>query len=117
MDKSISFKVNFIGRYHVPLNIHIFQCDNLEFYIFFVHRTKTEARARLIANGFIESQETEEGEVSLHQNHFKWDKICPLFVSCIPLDRSDFAKTSLMMDSQFIMQARFVYISSIIALG
>lgn len=72
-----------------------------------VFRTKTEARARLIANGFIESQETDEGEVPLQQNHFKWDKICPLFVSCIPLDRSDFAKTTLMRDNQFIMQASF----------
>lgn len=73
---------------------------------FCVNRTKSEARDRLVANGFIESQETEDGEVPLQQNHFKWDKICPLFLSCIPLDRSHFAKTSLMMDNQFIMQVR-----------
>lgn len=57
--------------------------------------------------GFIESDETDEGEVSLKQCHFKWDKLCPLFLSCIPSDRSQFAKSNVMRDSQFIMQVKF----------
>lgn len=55
-------------------------------------------------NGFFESEETEDGEVALKQSHFKFDKLCPLFVSCIPIDRGQFAKSVLMKDHQFIMQ-------------
>lgn len=67
-------------------------------------RSKDEATEAFKEIGFFESEETEDGEVSLKQSFFKWDKLCPLFLSCIPLDRSQFAKSILMKDRQFIMQ-------------
>lgn len=67
-------------------------------------RTKAEAVESFHKNGFIDSEETDDGEVALKQCHFKWDKLCPLFLSCIPLDRSLFAKSQLMKENQFIMQ-------------
>lgn len=67
-------------------------------------RSKIEAIELFRKNGFIESEETDDGEVRLKQYHFKFDKLCPLFVSCIPMDRSQFAKSVLMKDNQFIMQ-------------
>lgn len=69
-------------------------------------RSKAEAIESFKENGFIESEEMEDGEVPLKQCHFKWDKLCPLFLSCIPLDRSRFAKSVLMREHQFIMQVR-----------
>lgn len=71
-----------------------------------ISRSKAEAIESFKEIGFIESEETEDGEVSLVQSQFKWDKLCPLFLSCIPLDRSLFAKSVLMREHQFIMQAR-----------
>lgn len=70
----------------------------------FHFRSKAEATEAFKEIGFFESEETEDGEVSLKQSFFKWDKLCPLFLSCIPLDRSQFAKSILMKDHQFIMQ-------------
>lgn len=58
--------------------------------------------------GFVESTDTDDGEEALKQSHFKLDKLCPLFLSCIPLDRSEFAKSHLMQDNQFIMQVQCI---------
>lgn len=69
-------------------------------------RSKVDAMKSLRQIGFSESEETDDGEVALKQSHFKWDKLCPLFLSCIPMDRSQFAKSILMKDNQFIMQVR-----------
>lgn len=60
----------------------------------------------MYSNGFIESFEQESGEVPLQKYYYKWDKLCPLFMSCIPEDRGRFAQTELIRDSQFIMQDR-----------
>lgn len=73
-----------------------------------LNRSKNHACESLIENGFLESTETDEGQVALRQNHFKWDKVCPLFLSCIPSDRSQFAKSSMMKEHQFIMQVNWL---------
>lgn len=69
-----------------------------------IFRSKALAIKAFKQIGLIESPETDDGEVGLQQRHFKWDKLCPLFVSCIPLDRSQFAKSTLIKNHQFIMQ-------------
>lgn len=68
--------------------------------------TKEEAKECLVASGLLESEETEDGEQPLAFNHFKWDKTCLLFMSCIPQDRSHFAKSKLIKNNEFIMQDR-----------
>lgn len=60
----------------------------------------------MLAHGFMESIEMETGESALKQNHFKWDKLCPLFLSCIPEERGIFAQTDLIRENQFVMQDR-----------
>lgn len=67
-------------------------------------RTKNETRERLLSNGLIESDEVERGEVALQLHHFKWDKVCPLFLSCIPQDRGVFAQGDLVKKQKFILQ-------------
>lgn len=69
-------------------------------------RSKAEAIESFRKNGFFESEETEDGESALKECQFKWDKLCPLFLSCIPMDRSRFAKSILMKGNQFIMQVK-----------
>lgn len=95
------------------LKYNQFQYNKLLFFnstisIFFLSvshsRSKVDAIDSFRKNGFIESEETEDGEVPLKQCYFKFDKLCPLFVSCIPMDRSQFAKSVLMKEHQFIMQ-------------
>lgn len=69
-------------------------------------RTKSGAKECMLAHGFLESIEMETGESPLKQNHFKWDKLCPLFLSCIPEERGLFAQTDLIRENQFVMQDR-----------
>lgn len=69
-----------------------------------VFRTKNESRERMVSNGLIESEEVDCGEVALELHHFKWDKVCPLFLSCIPPDRGVFAQGNLVKKQKFIMQ-------------
>lgn len=71
-----------------------------------IDRSKSEAIDSFKKIGFVESMDTDDGEEPLKQSHFKFDKLCPLFLSCIPLDRSQFAKSHLMQDNQFIMQVK-----------
>lgn len=75
--------------------------------IFFLLRTKDESRNLLSSNGLIESEEVEVGEVALKLHHFKWDKVCPLFLSCIPPDRGLFAQSDLVRKQNFIMLVSF----------
>lgn len=61
----------------------------------------------LNAHGMTQSIETDEGQLRLKRNVFKCDK-CPLFLSRIAEDRSQFAKSSLVKDHQFIIQVNFL---------
>lgn len=79
----------------------------------FAFRTKNDSRERLLSNGLIESEEVERGEVALKLHHFKWDKVCPLFLSCIPPDRGIFAQGDLVKKQKFIMQVIDVKILNI----
>lgn len=70
--------------------------------------TKDDATQCMLLHGFNESEETETGESPLKLNHFKWDKMCTLFLSCIPEDRGRFAQTDLIKQNKFIMQVCFI---------
>lgn len=69
-------------------------------------RTKQSASELFATNGFSESQDNELGEVALAKYAFKWDKLCPFFVSCFPADRSEFSKSTMITSHQLIMQDR-----------
>lgn len=56
------------------------------------------------ANGFVESPDNEHGEVALASSYFKWDKLCPFFVTCFPCDRSAFSKSTMITCNQLILQ-------------
>ncbi|XP_037908651.1 uncharacterized protein LOC119650170 isoform X2 [Hermetia illucens] len=45
-------------------------------------------------------------EQPLQQNQYRWDKVCPLFMSCIPRDRGEFAQSEIVKNNYFIMQDR-----------
>lgn len=46
----------------------------------------------------------------LQSLHYKWDKVCPLFIGCVPADRGRFSRTELVRDDHFVMQDRaFTY--------
>lgn len=49
-----------------------------------------------------------DDEQPLLEQHCKWDNICPLVISCIPKDRSEFTKSVLMTKHYFIMQVRSI---------
>ncbi|XP_065361983.1 uncharacterized protein LOC135955560 [Calliphora vicina] len=68
----------------------------------FLIRDKEAAECLLLKYGFVPS----ESESGLQTAEFKWDNICPLFLSCIPVDRSDFTKSDLVVKHYFIMQDR-----------
>ncbi|XP_055384339.1 uncharacterized protein LOC129613998 [Condylostylus longicornis] len=53
----------------------------------------------------VNQQDTIE-EKPLLSNQYKWDKVCPLFLSCLPSDRSEFAKSDLVKSNCFILQDR-----------
>lgn len=67
---------------------------------------KQSANELFATNGFSESQDNEFGEVPLTRCAFKWDKLCPFFVSCFPSDRSEFSKSTMITSHQLIMQDR-----------
>jgi len=68
--------------------------------------------------GFSETFEDENASDPLHLNEYKWDKICPQFLSCIPSDRTLFAQSDFIKANYFIMQVRkfysFFYFNNII---
>ncbi|KAH8304014.1 hypothetical protein KR018_003319 [Drosophila ironensis] len=68
----------------------------------FLVRNKEEADKILTEMGF--TVHGPEDEKPLLEQHCKWDNICPLVISCIPKDRSEFTKSMLMTKHYFIMQ-------------
>ncbi|EDW73328.2 uncharacterized protein Dwil_GK17491 [Drosophila willistoni] len=68
----------------------------------FLIRSKAEADQILTEMGF--TIHGPEDEQPLLVQHCKWDNICPLVISCIPKDRSEFTKSKLMTKHYFIMQ-------------
>ncbi|XP_017135284.1 uncharacterized protein LOC108151271 isoform X2 [Drosophila miranda] len=68
----------------------------------FLVRTKVEADRILTEMGF--TVHGPDDEQPLLEQHCKWDNICPLVISCIPKDRSEFTKSDLMTKHYFIMQ-------------
>lgn len=72
-------------------------------------RTKAEANETLSSHGFIETRDVESGETLLQQNHYKWDKVCPLFMSCVPQDRGQFSETELVRNEKFVMQVGILF--------
>ncbi|XP_037820397.1 uncharacterized protein LOC119609621 [Lucilia sericata] len=68
----------------------------------FLIRDKDAAERLLLKYGFVLS----ENETELQTAQFKWDNVCPLFLSCIPVDRSEFTKSDLVVKHYFIMQDR-----------
>ncbi|XP_016966695.1 uncharacterized protein LOC108035539 [Drosophila biarmipes] len=68
----------------------------------FLVRNKEEADKILTEMGF--TVHGPDDEEQLMVQHCKWDNICPLVISCIPKDRSEFTKSVLMTKHYFIMQ-------------
>lgn len=70
------------------------------------YRLKTKMAAQKLLNrlGLVECPETSAGESPLQIGQFKWDKVCPMFISCIPIDRSEFMQSELFTKYYFIMQ-------------
>ncbi|XP_053954013.1 uncharacterized protein LOC128860477 [Anastrepha ludens] len=68
----------------------------------FLLRDKTSADKFLLDYGYI-LQENENGQV-LETNHYRWDNICPLFISCVPQDKGEFTKSKLVTNHYFIIQ-------------
>ncbi|XP_017107706.2 uncharacterized protein [Drosophila bipectinata] len=68
----------------------------------FLVRNKDEADKILTEMGF--TVHGPDDEQPLLEQHCKWDNICPLVISCIPKDRSEFTKSVLMTKHYFIMQ-------------
>ncbi|ALC43980.1 maker702, partial [Drosophila busckii] len=68
----------------------------------FLVRNKAEADRLLMDMGF--TIHGPDDEKPLLEQHCKWDNICPLVISCIPKNRSEFTKSVLMTKHYFIMQ-------------
>lgn len=64
--------------------------------------SKTEADKLLKEMGF--TVHGPDDEQPLLEQHCKWDNICPLVISVIPRNRSEFTKSELMSKHYFIMQ-------------
>ncbi|XP_043866225.1 uncharacterized protein LOC6586633 [Drosophila mojavensis] len=68
----------------------------------FLLRNKAEANKILIEMGF--TVHGPDDDQPLLEQHCKWDNICPLVISIIPKNRSEFTKSKLMTEHYFIMQ-------------
>ncbi|XP_034110941.1 uncharacterized protein LOC117572318 [Drosophila albomicans] len=68
----------------------------------FLVRNKMEADKILTEMGY--TVHGPDDEQPLLEQHCKWDNICPLVISVIPKDRSEFTKSVLMTKHMFIMQ-------------
>ncbi|XP_073836277.1 putative methyltransferase NSUN7 isoform X2 [Musca autumnalis] len=68
----------------------------------FLVRDKESAEHLFIDNGFMVIESDQE----LSNATVKWDNVCPLFVSCIPMDRNAFATSELVTKNFFIIQDR-----------
>ncbi|KAM7356317.1 putative methyltransferase NSUN7 [Cochliomyia hominivorax] len=69
----------------------------------FLIRNKDTAEKLFYKYGFTSNESV---TASLKTSQFKWDTICPLFLSCIPTDRSEFTKSDLVVKNYFIIQDR-----------
>lgn len=49
---------------------------------------------------------TSDLECNLSLRKFKWDKLCPFFLSCYPESRSELARCNMVKNHEFIMQTR-----------
>nr|XP_036216388.1 uncharacterized protein LOC106617935 [Bactrocera oleae] len=68
----------------------------------FLLRDKTSADEFLHECGYI-LQESDNMYI-LDTNHYRWDNVCPLFVSCVPQDKGAFTKSKLVTQHYFIIQ-------------
>ncbi|XP_055856969.1 uncharacterized protein LOC129919895 isoform X2 [Episyrphus balteatus] len=73
----------------------------------FILENKTIAETYLQKLGLSEVNQGDNlTEQPLKENQYKWDRICPLFLSILPLDRSAFAQTDFIRNHFLIMQDR-----------
>ncbi|XP_075162964.1 uncharacterized protein LOC142235590 [Haematobia irritans] len=63
---------------------------------------KDSAEAMFNQYGFTVIDNSQELTIT----QLKWDTVCPLFLSCIPADRNEFAKSKLVLGNYFIIQDR-----------
>lgn len=56
--------------------------------------------------GFTETKEIGEFVNPLKSNFYKFDKLCPQFLTCIPIDRFEFSQSPLIKNQDFIVQDR-----------
>ncbi|XP_067645944.1 uncharacterized protein [Eurosta solidaginis] len=68
----------------------------------FLLRDKTTADKFLLDRGYI-LQGSDNIEI-LDINHYRWDNVCPLFVSCVPKDKGEFTKSKLVTQHYIIIQ-------------
>lgn len=65
------------------------------------------AEEQLHELGFLEVDQGDSmTEMPLEPNRYKWDKVCPLFLSCLPANRSEFARSEFVRNHNFILQDR-----------
>lgn len=72
----------------------------------FKQRTCGVARNSLQCLGFSETPDDGKFTKALEMNQFKFDKLCPQFLTCLPSDRTSFAQCDLIKCNDFIMQDR-----------
>ncbi|XP_036325938.1 uncharacterized protein LOC118738974 [Rhagoletis pomonella] len=68
----------------------------------FLLRDKTSADKFLLECGYI-LQESENVH-GLETDHYRWDNVCPLFISCVPQNKGEFTKSKLVTKHYFIIQ-------------
>ncbi|XP_039966403.1 uncharacterized protein LOC120778596 [Bactrocera tryoni] len=68
----------------------------------FLLRDKTSADKFLHECGYI-LQEDDNTHI-LDTNHYRWDNVCPLFVSCVPQDKGEFTKSKIVTQHYFVIQ-------------
>ncbi|XP_055694802.1 uncharacterized protein LOC129796701 isoform X2 [Lutzomyia longipalpis] len=68
---------------------------------------KDNAVTYLGERGFGETPTTADGKYeALSLNQFKWDRVCPFYMQCLPENRGLLAQTPLIKDFMFILQDR-----------
>lgn len=72
----------------------------------FKKRTCLVAKHSLESLGLTETPDDGMYTKPLEINQYKFDKLCPQFLTCLPLDRSSFAKCDIIKNNDFITQDR-----------
>ncbi|GAB0093934.1 Ubiquitin-protein ligase E3A, N-terminal zinc-binding domain [Sergentomyia squamirostris] len=68
---------------------------------------KEDALMYLRERGFTETPITANGKYEdLSLNQFKWDRVCPFYMQCLPTNRGLLAQTPFIKDFMFILQDR-----------